>query len=124
MSAAEILIDGANAKIELKAAQSEVDALSERLSQAEIDIDGANAQISLKASQSTVDALGERVTSAELLIDGQNSRIEAKADTVRVEALETEITGLLKVENLQAAIADRGGLSLVGTRKSSEKTAL
>ena len=136
MSAAEILIDGANAKIELKAAQSTVDDLSERLSQAEIsidgleaeikliatqasideltkrlsqaeiDIDGAEAQISLKASQSTVDALGERVTSAELLIDGQNSLIAAKADTVRVEALETEITGLLKVENLQAAIAD------------------
>ena len=105
MSAAEILIDGANAAIELKAAQLTVDELSERLSQAEIDIDGANAQINLKASKTTVDALGERVSTAELLIDGQNSLIEAKADNVRVEALETEITGLLKVENLQATIA-------------------
>lgn len=111
VSNAEILIDGANAAIDLKADRTTVTDLETRMSAAEILIDGANAKIDLKAAQSTVDALGERVTSAELLIDGQNSLIAAKADTVRVEALETEITGLLKVENLQAAIADLPVLS-------------
>ena len=105
LSAAEVDINGLEGQITLLATKKEVSAVSEILSSVQVDLNAAEAAISLKASQSSVNALGERVTSAELLIDGQNSKIAAKADNVRVEALETEITGLLKVENLQAAIA-------------------
>lgn len=67
-------------RIELKADQTLVDDVSERVSQAEIDIDGVNAQIALKASRTTVDALDERVSSAEIEIDGANAAIALKAE--------------------------------------------
>lgn len=44
--------------------------------------------------------------SFEVFVDEVNGKIWLKADKVKVEALETEIKGLLKVENLQGAIAD------------------
>lgn len=44
--------------------------------------------------------------SFEVFVDEVNGKILLKADNVRVEAIETEIKGLLKVESLQAAIAD------------------
>lgn len=80
VSSAEVEIDGINAKIALKANQTEVDNLTSRVSQAEIDIDGANAQIALKASQSTVDALGERVSQAEIDINGAEAQIALKVN--------------------------------------------
>lgn len=80
VSSAEVEIDGTNAKIALKANQTEVDNLTSRVSQAEIDIDGANAQIALKASQSTVDALGERVSQAEIDINGAEAQIALKVN--------------------------------------------
>lgn len=104
VSQAEIDINGAEAAIALKASQSDVQGLTKRVSQAEIDIDGANQQIGLFAGE--VDALGNRLDGAEVTIDGLNNKINLKADKVSVQALETEITGLLKVENLQAEIAD------------------
>lgn len=105
LSQAEIDIDGLNAEIKLLATTSSIEGLTTRVSKAEIDIDGANAAIALKAEQTTVDAMGQRISAAELLIDGQNSLIAAKADKVRVEAIETEITGLLKVQDLRSEIA-------------------
>lgn len=50
--------------------------------------------------------LTETNNSFEVFVDEVNGKILLKADNVRVEAIETEIKGLLKVENLQAAIAD------------------
>ena len=78
MSAAEIAIDGANARIDLKANQTTVDSLGTRVSAAEVAIDGANAAIALKASQTTVDSLGTRVSAAEIAIDGANAEIALK----------------------------------------------
>lgn len=106
ISQAEIAIDGANAAIALRAKQTDLEAMGKRVSAAEIAIDGANATISLKASQETVDELGTRVSAAEIAIDGANSTIKLKADKVKVDALETEIAGLLKVDELAAEIAD------------------
>lgn len=96
----------ANAEqINLKAGKEEVTELGETVTAAMLQIDGINAQMALKAEQTTVDAMGQRISAAELLIDGQNSLIAAKADKVRVEAIETEITGLLKVQDLRSEIA-------------------
>ena len=74
-----------------------MDGLTERLSQAEIDIDGANAAIELKASKDDLDAVSLR-------LDGAERTLTAKADIVRVEAIETEITGLVKVEDIEAHV--------------------
>lgn len=96
----------ANAElINLKAGKEEVTELGETVTAAMLKIDGINAQMALKAEQTTVDAMGQRISAAELLIDGQKSLIAAKADKVRVEAIETEITGLLKVQDLRSEIA-------------------
>lgn len=91
MSKAEIDIDGLNANILLKASQEDVNALGARLSEAEIEIDGANAEILLKASQKSVDDLGSRVSAAEIEIDGLNSEITLKADKVTIDAELTTI---------------------------------
>ena len=105
MSKAEIDIDGLNANILLKASQEDVTALGARLSQAEIEIDGANANILLKASQKSVDDLGSRVSSAEIEIDGINSEITLKADKVTIDAQITSINKLLSGESTIALAA-------------------
>lgn len=94
-------MDAVNAAILLKADQTTVDGLTERVSQAEIDIDGANAAIALKANQATVDGLEIRTTSAEAAIDGLNASIKLKAEAstvneqgVRLSAAELSIDGL------------------------------
>lgn len=128
-TAVEGRLDAAEAAILLKADLTVTDGLNSRLSTAEADINAAEAAIKLKASQTTVDEQGKRISTAEadidaaeaaillkaskddleavsLRLDGAERSILLKADAVRVTALETEITGLLKVANLQAAIAD------------------
>lgn len=84
---AEVLIDEANARINLKADATVVNAQGERLTQAEVDIDGLDAQIALKASASDVTALGTRMTAAEVDIDGLEGEIVLKASAADVGAL-------------------------------------
>lgn len=62
-------------------------------------------QIELKASKGDLDIVVVRLDAAEEKLIAQAKTIEAKADNVRVEAIETEITGLLKADELKAAIA-------------------
>lgn len=88
--------------------------------------------IQLNAEAIEANALQIRLNAEELLaqadlISAQAEQISAKADavdveavTVRINAVETEILGLLKVENLRAAIADLSevavsDLSVAGT---------
>lgn len=82
-----------------------INLIGHRTTQLEIDVDAAEEAITLKASQQSVDILEEKNTEVMLRLDAAEDAIIAKADTVRVEAIETEIKGLLKVEELQAAIS-------------------
>lgn len=69
----------------------------------DVYVEAADAQINLNATH--INEMGERVSSAEVRISGAESAITAKADNVRVEAIETEITGLVKAEDLEANYA-------------------
>lgn len=82
-----------------------VNLIGHRTTQLEIDVNAAEEAITLKASQQSVDILEEKNTAVELRLDAAEGAITAKADTVRVEAIETEITGLVKVEDLEANYA-------------------
>lgn len=92
-----------------------INLIGHRTTQLEIDVDAAEEAITMKASQKSVDILGEKHTQVELRLDAAEGAITAKADNVRVEALETEITGLLKADTLEAAIADLGDLHVGGS---------
>lgn len=98
---AKIVVDEANANINLNA--GEIDQLTGRMSQAEIDIDGANANISLNASH--IDDVTGRISSAEIEIDGMNSEITLKADKVYVDAQITTVKKLI-AEEIEAAYSD------------------
>ncbi len=82
---AKIVVDEANANINLNA--GELNNLTGRMNTAEIDIDGANANISLNAS--AVDKLTGRVSSAEIEIDGLNSEIKLKANRIELNGYVT-----------------------------------
>lgn len=92
VSHAEILIDGMQADIKLKAERSLVNELESRVTSAEVDIDGMNAAIKLKADANIVDSLGTRVTSAEVAIDGMNANIKLKADATVTDDLGTRLS--------------------------------
>lgn len=92
-----------------------INLIGHRTTQLEIDVDAAEEAITMKASQKSVDILEEKHTQVELRLDAAEGAITAKADNVRVEALETEITGLLKADTLEAAIADLGDLHVGGS---------
>lgn len=92
VSHAEILIDGMQADIKLKAERSLVNELESRVTSAEVDIDGMNAAIKLKADANIVDSLGTRVTSAEVTIDGMNANIKLKADATVTDDLGTRLS--------------------------------
>ena len=128
MSAAEIAIDGANARIDLKANQTTVDSLTERVSSAEVAIDGANARIDLKANQTTVDSLGTRVSSAEVAIDGANAAIALKASQSDVTALTKRVSSAeVAIDGANAAIALKASQTTVddmGTRVSAAEIAI
>ncbi len=119
MSAAEIAIDGANARIDLKANQTTVDSLGTRVSAAEVAIDGANAAIALKASQTTVDSLGTRVSAAEIAIDGANAEIALKVskngivsainmstEGIKISASKIELSGTVQAGYLSGTSFD------------------
>ncbi|MGN0747315.1 MAG: hypothetical protein ACI4ML_11610, partial [Aristaeellaceae bacterium] len=128
VSAAEIAIDGANARIDLKANQTTVDSLMERVSSAEIAIDGANAAILLKANQSTVDDLGTRVSDAEVAIDGANAAIALKASQSDMTALTKRVTSAeVAIDGANAAIelkANQTAVDDLGTRVSDAEIAI
>lgn len=101
---AQVLLDmdALNAALLLKAEQSEVNALTARVSSAEILIDGANAAITLKASQEEVDILSDgysfldnRMSAAEITINGLESEIVLKADKI-------DLQGYVTVDSLEA----------------------
>lgn len=92
-----------------------VNLIGHRTTQLEIDVDAAEEAITMKASQDSVDILEEKHNEVVLRLDAAEGAITAKADTVRVEALETEVTGLLKADALEAAIADLGDLHVGGS---------
>lgn len=107
VSAAEIKVDGANAKIDLYATRTDetIEGLTQRVTAAEIDIDGANAAILLKASQSDVDDLDERVTSAEIDIDGANAAILLKANASTVSSLGNRVSSAeIAIDGLESEI--------------------
>lgn len=72
---AQISIDAANSRIDLKADYTYVAALYQRIRTAEINIDGENARIDLIASASDQTEIGRRVHSAQIEIDGLNSTL-------------------------------------------------
>ena len=89
MSQAEIDIDGANAAIALKASQTTVDALGNRVSQAEIDIDGANAAIALKVSK-----------------DGIIGAINLSPEEIVISASRINLSGYVTMSQFSAEIAN------------------
>lgn len=99
VSNAEILLDGIDATIKLKADRTLVDGLETRVTSAEVAIDGANANIKLKADATIVDSLGERVSSAEIDIDGMASEIALKADKIT-------LNGYVTMDKFNAEIAE------------------
>lgn len=99
VSHAEILIDGMQADIKLKAERSLVNELESRVTSAEVDIDGMNANIKLKADATVTDDLGTRLSSAEITLDGLNSEIELKADKITLD-------GYVTMSKFNAEIAD------------------
>lgn len=112
---AEVSIDAANARIDLKADATTVTDLATRVRSAEINIDGANALIEIQARETMT--LDDRVTSAEGYIGVNGSNITSKvsqtdyngttiaslinqsASSVVIQAQHIELTG--------ANIADR-----------------
>lgn len=111
-------------QIALTASKEEVGDLTRRMSAAEIAIDGANARIDLKASQTTVDNLGERVSAAEIAIDGANAEIALKVskdgivsainmspEGVKISASKIELSGTVIAGYLNGTSIDISELS-------------
>ncbi|MBR5874484.1 MAG: hypothetical protein IKY90_07130 [Oscillospiraceae bacterium] len=85
VSNAEIAIDAANARIDFKADLTVTNELSSRVNRAEIDINAAHARIDMKADSDLVDQYGRRISKAEVNIDGLNAKIELKASKDQVD---------------------------------------
>lgn len=120
---ATIRIDEANAKINLNA--GEINKIEGRVSQAEIDIDGANAQIELKASQADLDKMGNRVSSAESSIkvnadnielkvskDGVISAINQTAEKITIDAKRIDLSGYVTMDKFEATVGTSALLSV------------
>ncbi|MBQ9031870.1 MAG: phage tail protein [Parasporobacterium sp.] len=89
---AEVSIDAANARIDLKADRTVVTDLATRVDAAEISIDGANARIDLKADSSTVTSLASRVTQAEIDINAAEAQISSKVSVSTYNQLANRVT--------------------------------
>ena len=111
-------------QIALKASSEEVGELTRRMSAAEVAIDGANARIDLKASQTTVDDLGTRVSAAEVAIDGANAEIALKVskdgvvsainmstEGIKISASRIELSGTVIAGYLNGTSIDVSELS-------------
>lgn len=83
-----IKLDEQQAKIDLKASQTVVDALGNRVSSAEIAIDGANAEIALKVNK-----------------NGVISSINQTAESIRIQASRINLEGYVTASQLSAEIA-------------------
>lgn len=102
-------IDMLAEEIRLLATREELDIVSSRISTAEIQLNETIGQLALKVDYNDyVSAINE----VSLLLDAVNGTLEAKADLILLEALEVQVAGLLKVEELQAAIADLSDVSV------------
>ena len=102
-------IDMLAEEIRLLATREELDIVSSRISTAEIQLNETIGQLALKVDYNDyVSAINE----VSLLLDAVNGTLEAKADLILLEALEIQVAGLLKVEDLQAAIADMNDVSV------------
>ena len=122
MSAAEIAIDGANARIDLKANQTTVDDLGTRVSAAEIAIDGANAEIALKVSKNgVVSAInmspeGVKISASKIELDGEtiaNKLLGGYIDVTSINANEGDITNLYcDTAYLSSLVLNDTGVSL------------
>ncbi len=125
---AEVAIDAANARIDLKADLTITNSLSERVTNAEIDIDAANARIDLKADLTATEGLSKRVGQAEIDIDAANSRIDLKADlTVTTQLSERVNTAFAEIDAANARIDLKADSSLVeqyGSRISYAEIAI
>ena len=111
-------------QIALKASKEEVGDLTRRMSAAEVAIDGANARIDLKANQTTVDDLGTRVSAAEVAIDGANAEIALKVskngvvsainmstEGIKISASRIELSGTVIAGYLNGTSIDVNELS-------------
>lgn len=122
MSAAEVAIDGANARIDLKANQTTVDDLGTRVSAAEIAIDGANAEIALKVSKNgVVSAInmspeGVKISASKIELDGEtiaNKLLGGYIDVTSIDANEGNITNLYcDTAYLSSLVLNDTGVSL------------
>ena len=122
MSAAEIAIDGANARIDLKANQTTVDDLGTRVSAAEVAIDGANAEIALKVSKNgVVSAInmspeGVKISASKIELDGEtiaNKLLGGYIDVTSIDANEGNITNLYcDTAYLSSLVLNDTGVSL------------
>lgn len=114
-----IQLDEVNAEIRLKASQTAMDEMGERMSAAEININGAEAAIELKASQEDVDKLGTRVSTAEATLTVQAGEISSKvskngvissinqtAEAIKIQASKINLSGYVTASQLSASIAD------------------
>lgn len=118
-----ITLDAQQAAIDLKASQTEVTEISERVKTAEINIDAANAEIALKASQTTVDSLTQEVSAntAELRVqagqistkvsaNGVISAINQTAETIQISASRIDLDGYVTASQFNAEIANINNL--------------
>lgn len=122
MSAAEVAIDGANARIDLKANQTTVDDLGTRVSAAEVAIDGANAEIALKVSKNgVVSAInmspeGVKISASKIELDGEtiaNKLLGGYIDVTSIDANEGNITNLYcDTAYLSSLVLNDTGVSL------------
>ena len=122
MSAAEVAIDGANARIDLKANQTTVDDLGTRVSAAEVAIDGANAEIALKVSKNgVVSAInmspeGVKISASKIELDGEtiaNKLLGGYIDVTSIDANEGDITNLYcDTAYLSSLVLNDTGVSL------------
>lgn len=98
-SATELLLDGANARIEANALR--IDEVNEQISSANLAIDGANARIDAEAKR--IDEANGEISSAKLAIDGANAKIEAEAKRID-EANGAISSAQLAIDGANAAI--------------------
>lgn len=112
-----IQLDEQKAEIRLNASQ--LDKTNNRLNAAEINIKGAEAAIELKASQADLDEFGQRLGTAESTLTVQAGEISSKvskngvissinqtAEAVKIQASKINLEGYVTASALEAALVD------------------
>ncbi len=129
ISSAQIAIDGANAKIKLKADKTVVDEQGRRLSSAEIAIDGANAAIELKVSKDgVVSAINQspeeiRISAKRINLSGYVTATELEATSAKIDNLMTGNTTATKIAatNVVATTTTTSGFVFRGGKAKWQK---